>query len=146
LAVRKKKLTKEAQDLLADMKAKPSVEERALQLTTSAAAQERMMRVMVPKLLEIANTYRTEDLEYAVQCQVTAKAEVEAWRSAREGERKRRGEAFLISLENGSTIKAVDLAGKEIERRWNEVTSVRRVPRKSPATRMVPGASGSHMG
>jgi hypothetical protein len=128
------------------MKARPTVEERALQLTTSAAAQERMMRVMVPKLLEIANTYRTEDLEYAVQCQMTAKAEVEAWRSAREGERKRRGEAFLKSLENDSTLKAVDLAGKEIERRWNEVTSVQRVPRKSPAIRMVPGTSGSHMG
>jgi hypothetical protein len=146
LAARKKKFTKEAQELLADMKARPAMEERVIQLTTSAAAQERMMRLMVPKLLEMADTYRTEDLEYAVQCQMTAKAEAEAWRVAREGERKRRGEAFLKGLENDSTIKAVDLAGKEIERRWNEVISVQRVPRKSPAIRMIPGASGSHMG
>lgn len=135
---RKKKLTKETQGLLTGMLSGPTMEERVFQLTTSPAARERMMRMMVPKLLEIAGTYRSEDFEYAIHCQVTARAEVEAWRVAREQERKLRGEAFLKGLENDSVIKAVELTGKEIDRRWNEVVSVQEIPCRSPAVR-IPG-------
>jgi len=145
LADRKRKLTKEVKEFIADSAHKPTIVDRVLQLSITAAAEERMMRLMVPKLLAMANTYRDEDMQYAIQCQEIAKNDFAAWKTARNEERKRRRASSLQNLENDSTINTIRVTGREIDRRWNEVISMRRVSRRPPAIRM-PGLNTSNMG
>lgn len=144
MARRKKKLTEDARGFLAEMQTRPILADQVLERTINAAAQEKMARLMVPKLLAITEEYRTEDLAWAAERQATVSSIFNAWKVTRERERKQRSEAFLQELRNHQTIKAVDIAGEKIEQRWDEIISVQ-VSRKPPAIR-IPEASGSRMG
>ena len=127
------------------MEARPMLADQVLELTINAEAQKNMIQVMVPKLMEMAEAYRAEDLTWASDRQAFVSREFEAWKVTRQGERRQRAEAFLLELKDHQTLKVVDISGEKIEQRWNEIISVQKIARKPPAIR-IPEASGSQIG
>jgi hypothetical protein len=120
-----------------------SLSDRIHEIATSPAAEQRIIEELTPKLLAMVERYRAEDLEYMAQKRAKVETAMNTRSAAKAKEMRQRSLDFLEGVKGNNGLITFDIAGREIDRRWNEVLAIHEVPLRPSATRIIPEAGNS---